>query len=187
MALDKGKGRMMTRLGGLLAAAVLAMGLAAPKAEAVVIYDWVGTCTQFCSGEATAVLTLADSYVPGTEVMDDEFISFSYRSNTLSYDIPDDAGFVRFEDAAVLPAMSGTTNIDLVFWEFGFDNRFGAFDGFWDSRFFDFVPDDLDRGNVHLWTLRQPTELTAPGPLSLLVLGLAGLALAGRQRVKVRA
>ena len=183
MALDEGKGRMMTRLGGLMAAAVLAMGLAAPKAEAVVIYDWVGTCTNVCSGEATAVLTLADSYVPGTEVMDDEFISFSYRSNTLSYDIPDDAGFVRFGDAAILPGLSGTTNIDLVF--VGIDRMFGAFDGFWDSRFLDLV-DDIDFGRVHLWTLRLPTELSAPGPFSLLVIGLAGLALAGRRRVKVR-
>lgn len=176
---------MMTRLAGVLAAAVLAMGLAAPKAEAVVVYDWVGTCTSFCSGEATAVLTLADSYTPGTEVMDSEFISFSYRSNTLAYDIPADAAFALFDGPAILPAVSGTTNIDIIF--AGFDRMFGAFDGFWDSRFVDFVPDDIDFGREHLWTLRQPTALSAPGPLPLLALGLVGLALAERQRGKAGA
>ncbi|MEO1065630.1 MAG: hypothetical protein AAFZ07_29825, partial [Actinomycetota bacterium] len=39
-----------------------------------------------------------------------------------------------------------------------------------------------DRGTDNTWTLRQPTELSAPGPLSLLALGLTGLALAGRRR-----
>lgn len=164
-------------LGGL-AAAVLAMGLAVHKAEAVVIYDWSGLCESGCAGQAAAALTLEDTYVPGTQVMGADFISFSYSSSSGSFDIPADAAFDGFSVASVLPVVSGQAQILLDIDGPGtlFDSQPG---GGWLSLF---APAGIsDGGDEHQWTLRT-TDLTAPGPLSLLALGLAGLALAGRRR-----
>ena len=171
----------MTRLLGIFAAAIVALGLTAPKAEAVVIYDWTSTCTDGCTGQASAVLTLADSYTPGTEVTDADFISFSYRSTSGAYDIPADAALlslVSFELAS-LPAVSGAGDIRMQFAVIR--TVFFARRSSWDTFF---APNGVmrDSGGANTWTLRQPTELSAPGPLSLLALGFAGLALAGRRR-----
>ena len=95
-----------------LAAAVLALGLAAPKARAVVIYDWTGACDFGCSGQAAAVLTLADSYTPGSNVDEDDFVSFSYSSSSGTYDaLPDELASV----SGALPAVSGPVSISFEF------------------------------------------------------------------------
>ena len=168
---------MMKRL-GVVAGALLALGLTAPQAKAVVIYDWSGLCVAGCTGQATAVLTLADSYVPGTLAMDADFISFSYSSSSGAYDIPAGPAFAGFLEPMVLPAESGQADIVLQFGDGIFDNTPGS----WLSVL---LSSGVEDGGVEeSWTLRQPTELPAPGPLSLLALGLAGLALAGRRRSK---
>ena len=175
----------MTRLLGIFAAAIVALGITAPKAEAAVIYDWTGPCESGCTGQATAVLTLADSYVPGTFLEDADFISFSYSSSSGAYDIPADAAFVAFFAIGPLPAVSGEAEIGLDF--------AGGGTGFFSDPLLtswvsEFAPAGIsESGTSHLWTLRQPPELSAPGPLSLLALGLAGLALAGRRRGKAGA
>ena len=167
----------MTRLLGIFAAAIVALGLTAPKAEAVVIYDWTGTCIGGCTEQASAVLTLEDSYVPGTRATTADFISFSYSSSSGAYDIPTDAAFVSFQSLAVLPAVSGAALVDLAI--AGNATDFKTNPGFWTNFF---APAGIsDIGSENAWTLRQ-TELSSPGPLSLLALGLAGLALAGRRR-----
>ena len=168
----------MTKLLGVLAAAIVALGMAAPKAGAVVIYDWSGLCDSGCVGQANAVLTLEDSYVPGTELVDADFISFFYSSSSGAYDIPADAGFDDFSGFASLPGVSGPGDVFI-----DIDGPSTLFStqsaGSWLSIF---APADIsDGGAQFLWTLRS-TNLTAPGPLSLLALGLAGLALAGRRR-----
>ena len=164
----------------LLAAAVLTMGLAAPKAHAVVIYDWTGICDGLsCTGQATAVLTLVDTYVPGTRASTADFISFSYRSSSGAYDIPSDRPLRFIFGPAVLPTVSGRALISLDF--LGFQTEFvNATGNNWLTQFID-TGIAIDRGPSSEWVLR-PTVLSAPGPLSLLVLGLAGLALAGRRR-----
>ena len=170
-------------LGGL-AAAVLAMGLAATKAEAAVIYDWSGLCDSGCAGQATAVLTLEDTYVPGTQLVGADFISFSYSSSSGSFDIPADAALDGLSVASVLPVVSGQAPILLDIDGPGtlFDSQLG---GGWLSLF---TPAGInDGGAEHQWVLRQSVDLTAPGPLSLLALGLAGLALAGRRRSNAKA
>ena len=165
----------------LLAAAVLALGLAAPKAHAVVIYDWTGSCAGGCTGPASAVLTLEDTYVPGTEVMDADFISFSYSASSGAYAIPTDAALTSVAGSAVLPAVSGEADLVLLFTGGGI-SEFRAIGDGWGSSF---PPVGLnDIGSEALWTLRRASQLSAPGPLSLLALGLAGLALAGRRRGK---
>ena len=173
----------MTKLLGVLATAIVALGMAAPKANALVIYDWSGLCESGCVGQASAVLTLADTYVPGTQVMDADFISFSYSSSSGTYDIPADVAFDDFSPGSSLPAVSGLALILIDFDGSGtiFDSMLS---GGWLSLFDPAGINDV--GDEHQWVLRT-TDLTAPGPLSLLALGLAGLALAGRRRGKAAA
>lgn len=170
----------MTRLLGIFAAAIVALGLTAPKAEAVVIYDWTSTCTTGCTGQASAVLTLEDTYVPGTEVTDADFISFSYSSSRGAYEIPADAALlslVSFERAS-LPTVSGAGDIRMQFAVLR--TIFFASRSSWQSAF---APNGIgmDSGGANTWTLRQPTALSSPGPLPLFALGFAGLVLAGRR------
>ena len=168
---------MKMKLGGLLAAAIVALGMAAPQAHAVVIYDFTGTCDFGCTGQASAVLTLADTYVPGTQVMADDFVSFSYSSDAGSYNVPPDAGLELIFGPAVLPAGSGQATISFDFTDAG--RLFQTSTGSWGSVFASL---GIDHGGTEYeWVLR---ELPAPGPLFLLALGLAGLALAERRRSK---
>ena len=163
----------------LLAAALLALGLAAPKAHAVVIYDWVGTCTSGCTGQATAVLTLSDSVTPGSRLDQDDFVSFSYSSSSGSYDIPADAALIGLLGAVSRVGGMGTFVISFSFPAPTFSTGDFFAGSSWDSGS---APDGVDdMGDTFFWTLRA-SELSAPGPLSLLALGLAGLALAGRRR-----
>ena len=167
----------MTKLLGVLVAAIVALGVTAPKAEAVVIYDWTGTCTGGCAGQASAVLTLVDSYTPGTLASTLDVISFSYSASSGAYDIPADAALAFA--SATLPAVSGEGMVNLIFVAAGAEFR-PISSLSWGSSF---APAGVnDRGTDNTWTLRQPTELSAPGPLPLMALGLAGLALAGRRR-----
>ena len=173
----------MTKLLGILAAAIVALGLTAPKAEAVVIYDWTGTCTGGCMGQASAVLTLVDTYVPGDIASINDVISFSYSASSGAYDIPGD-GLLVFAFAG-LPAVSGGGMVNLILAP-GPSSEFRPNTSMsWTSHFAPAGVDD--RGTDNTWTLRQPSELSAPGPLPLLALGLAGLALAGRHRTNASA
>jgi hypothetical protein len=53
-----------------------------------VIFDFSGTCDlQGCSGIATAVLTLADSYVFGADIKAADFISFDYSSSDVNFEV----------------------------------------------------------------------------------------------------
>lgn len=176
---------ILTALSVGLTAAIVVLALTTPKAEAVVVYDWSGLCGSGCAGQATAVLTLEDTYVPGTQVMGADFISFSYSSSSGSFDIPADAAFDGFSVASVLPVVSGAAHILLDIDGPGtlFDSQPG---GDWLSLFTPAGISDLDLGDEHQWVLRT-TDLTAPGPLSLLAIGLAGLALAGRRRSNAKA
>ena len=166
---------MKTRLLGLFAATIVALGMAAPQAGAAVIYDWSGICDEGCTGQASAVLTLANTYVPGTQVMAGDFISFSYSSDSGSYSIPADAGLELIFGPAVLPVVSGSATIGFDFTDVG--RLFQTQPGGWTSLFASLNIDHSGTGSE--WVLRS---LNAPGPLSLLALGLVGLALARQRR-----
>ena len=171
----------MIKLFGVLAGAVLALGLAAPQAEAVVIYDFSGTCDAPCNF-ASGTLTLADTYTPGTIVEDADFISFSYSSGSGDYSVPGFAVFSEFTGDRILPAGVGQASLTIDF--AGGSTFFQSEPGFWRSLFAPAGIDDIGGGTT--WSLRAvvdpPVDLSAPGPLSVLVLGLAGLALARRRR-----
>jgi hypothetical protein len=77
---------------GLLSSAALALGIATvslwpESASANVVFDFSGTCDFGCSGTATGVLTLTNAYVYGTDITSTDFVSFSYTSSDLSFDI----------------------------------------------------------------------------------------------------
>ena len=52
------------------------LAITASSANAVVIYGWTGTATSGSIGPASAVLTLADNYTPGTALSLADFVSF---------------------------------------------------------------------------------------------------------------
>ena len=81
--------------------------LLALSAKASVIYDFEGICSSGCSGIATGVLTLEDTYTPGTQVSDNDFISFSYSSSSGSFEIPSDLALNRINNS-ILPTASET-------------------------------------------------------------------------------
>jgi hypothetical protein len=75
--------------------------------NAAVIYTFEGICSEGCSGIATGVLTLEDSYIPGTQVSDNDFISFSYSSSSGSFEIPTNLALNRIHNS-ILPTSSDT-------------------------------------------------------------------------------
>ena len=171
----------MMKLLGVLAGAVLALGLMAPQAKAVVIYDFAGSCAAPCDF-AFGTLTLADTYTPGTVVENEDFISFSYMSGSGAFSVPGDAVFSQFSGNRILPAGIGDADLTIDF--VGGSTFFQSEPGFWRSIFSPAGIDDV--GGANAWRLRAPVdppvELSAPGPLSVLILGFAGLALARRRR-----
>ncbi len=163
--------------------------LAAP-AKAVVIYDWSGICAVGCTGTATGVLTLANSYTPGTLVSVTDFVSWSYASSSGSYDVPGDAAFqptnsfennVQGSFDGPLPVASGLG--DVVIDAIGGNTVFGTdfpSVGEW-ITFFQPVGIAEDSGTAYEWSLRA-AELPLPQTALLLGTALAGLGMAMRRK-----
>ena len=181
---------MLRLSNGLLLLTFCVSALLAAPAKAVVVYDWSGTCTSGCVGTATGVLTLADSYTPGTLVSANDFVSWSYASSSGSYSFPGDAIFDptnSFENSLLgsrdgpLPVGSGSGAI--VIDAVGFDSFFVTdFPGVgqWESEFaltgvFD------DSGTAYEWSLRA-TQIPLPQTALLLGTALAGLGIAVRRK-----
>jgi hypothetical protein len=92
-----GISRASLRFSGAAAALALSTALfyAAP-ARANIVFDFSGVCEFGCSGTATGVLTLADSYTFGADITAADFISFNYSSSSFSLDFTSaDAPFFR--------------------------------------------------------------------------------------------
>ena len=69
--IDKGKSKltedlMKTLMNALALLATVLSGSISIEGNASIIYDWQGECRVGCTGEATGLFTLPDSYVPGT-------------------------------------------------------------------------------------------------------------------------
>ena len=163
----------------------LALGLLAAPAQAVVVYQWSGVCTNGCTGTATGVLTLSDTYVPGTDVSASQFISFSYNSNNGSFTIPGSMTYNplnSFENnsqnlVGPLPVGSGPGGIFVDAVEssswFGTDFPFG--EGTWQFVISPSVVND--RGNSYQWSL-----VPIPAALPLFLSALAVFGFVARRR-----
>lgn len=167
---------------GLPLLAGLFVGIQTPSAGAAVIYDFVGTCTSGCVGQAEAVLTLADTYTPGTELQNADFVSLSYMSSSGSYTIPGDGTFLFFGSTGVSPILPASPPEDQadVFIDFDLDGTLFATDvGLWDSAFIPGLGID-DDGTEYSWTLRPGDAVPEPA-IALLLLVSVGL-LVGHRR-----
>ncbi len=111
-------GKLFGPSAALAFSSLLAVFAYAPNAGAAVIYDYVGTCTVGCTGQASGVLTLKDSYTPGDLLTNADFEAFTYISSSTiaddarfpddTFNLPGDDTFFRFGAAASqLPAVSG--------------------------------------------------------------------------------
>lgn len=154
-----------------------ALALAAGSASADVVYDWMGTCTDLCTGNATAVLTLADTYTPGTALANVDFVNFSFSSSNGSYTVPGDDVFDEFWTGSMLPAFFGAayTFIDYPGGGTYFQQEAN---GNWDTWIGN---TKLASGLEGSWTLRTPA-VPLPASLPLLLAGVAGMGALSRRR-----
>jgi len=157
--------------------------LGAAKANASIIYNWTGECSGRCTGFATGVLELVDTYTPGTAVNTGEVISWSYFSSSGSYTIPGDLALSFW--SGVLPVFNGTplTNVNTIFAGVAVFNNFT--DGEWNTGGGSLLP-NTDFGVAGTWTLQtQVPESTSLAcfAVALLLLGNSQLR-RWRQNVK---
>ena len=68
----------------------------ASPARANIVFDFNGDCNFGCTGTATGVLTLADSYTFGADITAADFISLTYSSSDRDFELlhfdPGDSG-----------------------------------------------------------------------------------------------
>jgi hypothetical protein len=154
-----------------------ALALVAGNASANVVYDWMGTCTELCTGNATAVLTLADTYTPGTAVANADFLSFSFSSSNGSYTVPGDTVFSEFTSGSSLPDFFGATGIYIDYPGSGTYFQHWS-NGAWNTMI---GGSELAVGQEGSWTLRTPA-VPLPASLPLLLAGVAGMGALSRRR-----
>jgi PEP-CTERM motif len=148
-------------------------------AHADVIFDFNGVCDFGCTGTATGILTLADSYAFGSDITTANFISFDYSSSHLSFDIP----------SADAPSLEGGLNADgsfnseepLVIQANAGLPVFGASPGRFTSVMTDVHNEDL--GSTFTFTLVSGA-VPEPSTWAMMLLGFAGLSFAGYRKAK---
>jgi hypothetical protein len=172
----------------LLGSAVLALGIATvslwpESASANVVFDFNGTCDlEGCpntTSTATGVLTLTNAYVFGTDMTSADFVSFSYSSSDLSFNIT----------SGDFPFLTGGLNSDGSFNATGeLIVQSGAGFPLFESSLGEFVGRDTPGGHADVGSIFTFTNVTTPVPepstWAMMALGFAGLGFAGYRKTK---
>jgi len=181
---------------GLKRLAVVATVLLAPclhtaTAHALVIYDFTGVCASTpnnCTGQATGVLTLKDTYTPGTALTLTDVMSWSYSSSSGSFNIPGDGSFYVVGDPTLgfdgpLPASGVASSVPLFIDISGLGNYIVTKNTSqdpnlrWDIQLA--AAGIADSGSTYQWALRPPSgpvsAVPLPAPVMLLLMALLGM------------
>ncbi len=165
-------GMVLRAAGGMAALFLAAVPFHAAPARANVIFDFSGVCDDGCSGTASGVLTLADSYRFGTRITSADFISMQYSSSSGGFDLT----------SANSPMIGGGLNADGSFNSTGLLN-ITAFPAFFEAIPGAFLTNLGDFGATFTFTL---VSAAAPEPSTwaMILLGFAGLGYAGYRKAK---
>jgi hypothetical protein len=142
-------------------------------AEASVFYNWSGKCAIGCSGTSHSTLELRDSYEGGTQIRDRDFVSFSYKSSSGTFDVPGDARLRRIYGSLPAEGTTGGTNLFLSF--SGLNFQINRENGLWGTIFSSKGIYEIGHGSS--WS-GGDGSVSVPAPASLLALIGALLALA---------
>jgi PEP-CTERM motif-containing protein len=162
-----------------MAALFLAAGLfnAAP-ARADVVFDFSGICGEFtCSGTATGVLTLADSYVFGADINAGNFISFDYSSSDVNFEITSAEAQVLLGGLNADGSLVGILLVQVMTGAKPFFEVAPPPDGFFANS---------DRGEMFTFTLIGGA-VPEPSTWAMMLLGFAGLRYAGYRKARLAA
>ena len=180
-----------------VATIVLAPFAGITNVHALVIYDFTGICATGCTGQATGVLTLKDSYTPGTPLTFGDLMSWNYTSSSGSFNIPGDANLNQSRDGEFfivgdpnlgfdgpLPASGApATGVPLFIDIFGSGNYIVTKETSQDpNRLWDVqlaAKSISDTGASYQWALRPPSgpvsPVPLPAPVLLLLVALFGM------------
>ncbi|MCG8353973.1 MAG: PEP-CTERM sorting domain-containing protein [Kiloniellales bacterium] len=170
--------RTLVAPAALLFVAALPLTLFEKPAHATFIYDWTGTCTFGCTGTASAVLTLAPSYTPGTTVSLADFVSFTFDATGPAVSIaapplPVPSGsFVGDLPLGTGFALSSFTATDNLTWAFT-----SLADGSWQAL----TPSAGATGTGGTFALRA-AAVPEPGTLTLFTFALGALVFLRKRR-----
>lgn len=159
-----------------VAGTAAALFMAAP-ARANVVFDFSGVCTDGCSGAATGVLTLADSYTFGSNITAADFISFDYSSSSFSFDITS----LLFFSGGLNADGSFNSAESLVLQSTGGVPVFETAPGIFAATMVRNGPSDI--GSSFTFTL-VPGAVPEPSTWALMLLGFAGLGYAGYRKAQ---
>jgi hypothetical protein len=167
------------------------------------VSNFTGTCAVnepgyapqgLCTGTATGVLTLADTYVPGTDITAADFVSFSYTSSALNFTISPAEGELVFLGGITAEGDINATG-ELRFMDVA--NFAPLFQAVANPQEFSAVPPGCYTGAPPLcsdggfaFTFSPLLDAAEPVPepvsLALLAMGLAGIAMTKRTRRHTR-
>ncbi len=145
--------------------AIVQSGSAVPGTMAT--YAFVGTC-QDCTGSGIASLTV-QNYTLGTTLTNSNLVSFSYRSNLLTFTVTAGNGSLSGSLPAVLPGPANVSVSNFLPFLAGSEGFISQTNGVWCAG-----PTCLsDLGTGGVWSLPAAAPTATPAPNTLMLLGVA--------------